>query len=97
MKVRMVLLTIVLASCVATAHAQELQISPYVGGVVSSKVADLASFKSSTVFGVRWSMYVIPQLSVEANLGRQNDFRPKDSTADSHAFVFDLNGLYHFG
>ena len=93
----MVLLTIVLASLVATARAQELQISPYVGGIVSSKVADAANFKTSAVYGLRWSMYVIPQFSVEASLGRQNDFKFKDTTADSHAFVFDLNGLYYFG
>jgi hypothetical protein len=92
---RIVLLTIVLASLAATARAQELQISPYVGGIVSSKIADAASFKSSTVYGLRWSMYVVPQFSVEANLGLQKDFRFKDAAADSRAYVFDLNGVYH--
>jgi hypothetical protein len=92
---RVVLLTIVLASLAATAHGQELQISPYVGGIVSSKIADAASFKNSTVYGLRWSMYVVPQFSVEANLGRQKDFRLKGAAADSHAYVFDLNGVYH--
>jgi len=86
---------VVLASLAATAYGQELQISPYVGGVVSSKIADAASFKSSTVYGLRWSMYVVPQFSVEASLGRQKDFRFKDAPADSRAYVFDLNGVYH--
>src|SRR5262249_23150310 len=52
-------------------------------------------FENSTVYGLRRSMYVIPQFSVDANLGRQKKFRFKDTTAGSHAFVFDLNGVYH--
>ena len=93
---RMILVAAFIAIMVPVAHAQEVQLSPYIGAAFSSKVANTAKFKQSPVYGVRWSVYIIPQFSLEANLGRQNDFRFDGTSGTTHAYHFDFNSLYYF-
>ena len=93
---RIVLLIVFVATLIATAQAQEIEINPFGGGIVSSKVADTANFKNAAVYGLRWSVFVIPQFSLEAAVSRQDSFKFKDASADGRAYIFDLNGLYYF-
>src|SRR5437867_7155990 len=90
------LLIVLVATLIATAQAQEIEVNPFGGGVRSAKVANTADFKDSALYGLRWSVFVIPQFSLEAGVARQDHFKFQDANADGRAFMFDLNGLYHF-
>src|SRR5437773_1086149 len=93
---RIMLLIVLLATLTATAQAQEIEINPFGGGIRSSKVADTADFRDSAIYGLRWSVFVIPQFSFEADVARQERFRFQDANAAGRAYFFELNGLYHY-
>src|SRR5690242_11833443 len=93
---RIVMFIVLGSTLIATAQAQEIEINPFGGGIRSTKVADTADFRDSSVFGVRWSVFLIPQFSLEAAVARQDKFRFKNTDANGRAFNFDFNGLYYF-
>jgi hypothetical protein len=79
------------------AQAQEMEINPFGGAIFSSSVAESADFKDVAVYGIRWSVFAIPQFSYEVTFGHQNHFEFEDTDPNSRAYIWEFSGVYHPG